>query len=405
MPARKPNDFERLDNGRYKVDGLSQKQFAALFEIIRKEQNKRRRDAYRTITPAMLRRKSPADLAKLGKKEDGTSFTREDLLQLEKNKKSFQKRFDSSKAGITHAQIIAGSTEIDIKRANNQVTDGSGIRYANISIIQGNVTTLRVKASAKNGFEFHAVKLRFEEWDDALMNANPDKGYAKAAKAAVKGRISIACDCGRHEYWYRYLATIGNYCLAPPKEFSPPKIRNPNFKGVACKHVLHVLNKCQTASFVKQFENAMDKQASKVGFGDGRKIVMDEAAAKKQLYTTRKPIDQTEALKEFEKYQQRQQALAIKLSKSDPALVRARNQTLKARSKLKEAQKKAEAAEARASAANEAKQQSQHAARDLARTVYQLFQDMHKGKPEAEIKALAASRTGMTLEQFNKVVE
>jgi hypothetical protein len=394
---------EKLDNGRYKVDGLSQKQFVKLFELIRKEQNQRRKDAYRTLTPAMLRRKSPADLAKLGKKEDGTPFTREDLLNLEKSKKAFQKRYNSKSAGITYLQIIAGSTDIDIKRANNQVSDGSGIRYANISIIQSNVTTFRVKASAKNGYEYHAVKLRFEEWDDALMQAAPDKGYGKAVKAALKGRISIQCDCGRHQYWYRYLSTIGNYCLAPPKEFAPPKIRNPNFSGVACKHVLHVLNKCQHAAFQRQFEKAMSQQASKVGYGDGRKIVISEDDAKKMLYTTRKPLDQSQAMAEFEKYERRQNALAAKLGKNDPALARARKQTLKARTKIKELQKNVEAAEARAKAADESASKARQQNRDQAKIIYSLFKDMHKGKSEAEILALAAQRVGMSVEQFNEI--
>lgn len=397
------NRPEKLDNGRYKVDGLNQKQFVKLFETIRKEQNQRRKDAYRTLTPAMLRRKSPADLAKLGKKEDGTQFTREDLLKLEKSKKAFQKRYNNKSAGITYLQIIAGSTEIDIKRANNQVTDGSGIRYANISLIQSNVTTFRVKASAKNGYEYHAVKLRFEEWDDALMQADPGKGYAKAAKSAVKGRMSIQCDCKRHQFWYRYLSTIGNYCLAPPKEFAPPKIRNPTFTGVACKHVLHVLNKCQHAAFLRQFEKAMEQQASKVGFGDGRKIVISEDDAKKMLYTTRKPIDQSQAIAEYEQYERRQNALNTKLRKNDPALARARQQTLKARTKLKEVQKRADAAEARAKAADESSAKSRQQNRDLARTIYTLFKDMHRGKPEPEIRALAAQKVGMSVEQFTEI--
>lgn len=398
------DNFEKLNNGRYITEGLNQRQFIKVFETIRKEQNKARKRAFRTLTPAMLRRKSAADLAKLGKKEDGTEFTREDLLALEKRRKAFQKRYDNKTAGITYAQIIAGSREIDIKRANNQVSDGSGITQASIALIQSNIVAFRVKASAKNGYTHHMVRLRFEEWDDALADAHPDKGYRKAAAAALKGRISIACDCGRHQFWYRYLSTIGNYCLAPPKEFSPPKIRNPDFSGVACKHVLHVLNKSKSAAFMMRYESAMAAQAAKVGFGDSRKIIIDEKAARKMDNAKQAPIDQSRAIAEFAKYQQRQEALAKKLSTSNEKIQAARAAASKARKRLADAERRADAAEASANKAKEVAQVATQQNRDLARQLYQVFKDVNVGKPDAEVRAIAAQRVGMTIEQFNSII-
>lgn len=399
--------FEKLDNGRYKVDGLSQRDFVKLFEQIRKDQNNRRKSAYRTITPGMLRRKSPADLAKLGQKEDGTPFTRADLLALEKRRRQFQKQYDSKTAGITLAQIIAGSREIDIKRANNQVSDGTGIRQAAIVAIQSNVVTYRVKASDAHGYEAHQVKLRFEEWDDALMNAHPDKGYAKAAKAALNGRISIACDCGRHQYWYRYLATVGNYCLAPPKEFSPAKIRNPQMTGVACKHVLHVLNKSATAAFQKLFITAMERQANKVGFGDSRKIIVDDKAVKKMDKVAKTPIDQTRAIAEFARYQRRQEALSKKLAVSNAAIEKARQQATKARKKLQAAEERAAAAERETAKAKQNYDVATQLNRDLAKQLYQVFRDLHSatGKKDSEIRAMVAQKVGLSTEQLNNIID
>ncbi len=404
MPSK--HDFEKLDNGRYRTEGLTEKQFIQLFNIIRKTQNQRRKQAKRTITPAMLRRKSPEDLAKLGLNSNGLPFTREDLLALEKKKRQFQKKYDSKTPGITLAQIIAGSREIDIKRANNQVSDGSGIKQAALISMQGNVAKFKVKASEKNGKQHHEVALQFHEWDDALMNADPEKGYAKAALAAVKGRMSIACSCDRHTFWYRYLATVGNYCLAPPKEFAPPKIRNPNFEGVACKHVLHALNKSTGPLFQKHFASLMEKQARKVGFGDGRKVILDPKDVAKLDRAVRAPIDQSKALREFQKYQQRQEALAKKLSDKNPAIEKARKEALKARKKLQEVQRQADAARAQAQAAEQKAAAAQQQNRDLARQIYDIFRDLHSatGKSDSEIRALAAQRVGMTADQFNSII-
>ncbi|MCV5390784.1 phage tail protein, partial [Escherichia coli] len=82
---------------------------------------------------------------------------------------------------------------------------------------------------------------------------------------ACAGRISFDCDCGRHQYWYRYLATMGNYCIAPPKEFAFPKIRNPELSGVACKHVLKAATMLQSLAWQRILANQMKQQARRVG--------------------------------------------------------------------------------------------------------------------------------------------
>jgi hypothetical protein len=106
---------------------------------------------------------------------------------------------------------------------------------------------------------------------------------------------------------------------------------------------------------------------------------------------------------EFEKYERRQNALGAKLGKNDPALARARQQTLKARKKLKEVEKKVEAAETRAKAADEASLRSRQLNRDLAKSMIRIFEDMHQGKPEADVKAMVAQKIGLSIEQLNEI--
>lgn len=78
-----------------------------------------------------------------------------------------------------------------------------------------------------------------------------------------RGHLSFDCDCERHRYFFRYIATIGGF-NAGRDETGYPKIRNPGLKGVACKHVLRVMAELQSSAAILHFiEKAMAKaQAS-----------------------------------------------------------------------------------------------------------------------------------------------
>lgn len=45
-------EFLKNRDGRYITDGLSSKDFTRIFDLIRKEQTRKRRQAHRTLTPA-----------------------------------------------------------------------------------------------------------------------------------------------------------------------------------------------------------------------------------------------------------------------------------------------------------------------------------------------------------------
>jgi hypothetical protein len=388
MPAKL--NLESKDNGRYRTGGLDSKQFLQAFKRIQKENAKSRSNrGKRSLTREQLKRKSKADLVKLGRKEDGTAFTKEDLDALEKNKEAFERKYDKNTSGISFQEIMAGSTPIDIKRANNQVSDGSGITSGHIVAVKGNSVAFRVKASAKNGDDDHMAQLRFEEWDDYIEDADVStKGYQKAAKEAVKGRISIACDCGRHQYWYRYLATIGNYCIAPPKEYSSPKIRNPNLKGVACKHVLFVANKLQSPTWANLLATHMKSQAKKTGYTDTKKV-LSEDDIKQQKKSRKGKINEDNIQAEFKKYQKRQAALAKKMASSKTEIDKLRK-GMKARESTIDKQRKA--------LAKEKKEKG-----DLVRFSFPMFKDANTKKnwSNDQLRKEFAKQSGINI----KVVE
>lgn len=396
--------LEKKSNGSFSTAGLNSKQFNQAFDMIQKNNTANRRKASRTITPAMLRRKSKNDLAKLGRKQNGESFTRQDLIDLEKNKQEFEKRYDRTTAGITFLELMAGSREMDIKRANNQVNDGSGITRGNLVIIKANHLTFNVRASMKNGKDSHRVVIRLEEWDDKMGEATPTtKGYQKATGEAVKGRMSIQCSCGRHQYWYRYLATIGNYCVAPPKEFSPPKIKNPNLTGVACKHVLFIANKMVSPSWVNQLSIYMAKQAKKIGYADDSRSrhVLTDKELKVQNKSRKGHINQKALQQEFERYEKRQNRLSKQLEKNKEKYDKLRK-TLKR--KEKQFNKKLDAERQAHQKTLEAERKEKG---DMIRSFYPMFKDNNHGKgwSESTMQSAFAKKTGISLDVITKVLK
>lgn len=347
-------DFLKNQDGRYITDGLSSKDFTRLFDLIRKEQTRKRRQAHRTLTPGRLRNKSAEDILKLGKKKGGTFFTRDDLKGFEKLRSKTREKYDSKTAGITYAQLVASSQAIDIKRANNAVDDGSGIKRATPVSLRHNVINIRVEASDISVHQHHIVRIRFEEWDQMVDDiAEDDKSALKITKSLCAGRVSFDCDCGRHQYWYRYIATAGNFALAPPKEYAFPKIRNPNLKGIACKHVIHAMTRLQSASWQLRIGQAMLQAAKRVGFGDDKRRTtkhFTEEDRKRFNKNRNSQTNQGAMRQEWDKYQRRQKALgnqiardSTKLRTLSDKLLKARKMTQKQRAKAEESQQKLKA--------------------------------------------------------------
>ncbi|WP_318491928.1 hypothetical protein [Photobacterium leiognathi] len=388
--------FEKED-GIYRTGGLSEKQFQQVFKIIQKEQAKARRGAKRTLTPEQLRRKSKAAIAQLGEKSKGVPFTVEDLKQFAANRENFKKRYDSKTDGITYAQIIDGSRDIDIKRANNKVDDGSGITSANLSGMRNNEILIRVRASMKSKHDDHLVKLRLEEWND-LLHEPPGGSYEKAVKKACKGRISIACDCGRHQYWYRYLATMGRYAVSPPTEFAFPKIRNPELKGVACKHVLKAAVMLQSPAWQRIIANQMAKQAKRVSFGDDRmnSHVLTDAELKQAAKNRSTLIDKSKtekaAKRDFKRYEKAQKAFAKKV-KQDEAFTK----------KIRAMANRSRKAEQRA-----IKLESQlQSKKDLVKAMYSMMKDVYsmQGKKASDVVDDMASKFKVTTAKIKAMLK
>jgi len=178
-------------------------------------------------------------------------ITADDLAQFRHNARVAGRRF---KGGITARQVIDMSLSVDRDRARRQINMAvpSAARGARGSNRQVEALELRfiTNAGPDSDVHRHHVTVEFTGYQTAI--ASGAESVKRAAARLRKEGIRFDCDCGRHRYWFRYIATLGRYNAGRP-ETGFPKIRNPKLNGVACKHVLRVMSEIEGGSAVQSF--------------------------------------------------------------------------------------------------------------------------------------------------------
>lgn len=221
-----------------------------------------------------------------------------------------QDQFGKRSKGVPVPDLIAASMPGDRRRAR-------GISNAALYKFAGDTLFFRVTASGDTPTAptHYQVRLKLEEWD-SLVNKYTGKQYLVPAQQACAGRVSIDCNCGRHTYWYRYLATIGNFAVTPPKENVFPKIRNPKLRGACCKHVLKAMLTLQMPIVQQEVSRRMKAEAQAHGFDEDEteyltKKRVDKLAEEGEFNARQAFIDFKKALKAFE--QKKKSPLARKM--------------------------------------------------------------------------------------------
>ncbi|MCA8037049.1 MULTISPECIES: hypothetical protein [Burkholderia cepacia complex] len=158
------------------------------------------------------------------------AITLDDLRAFQQYVKNAKGKF---KAGITAQAVIDLSLQVDRDRANEQ------IRTAVPAQIRGAQVHFITNAGPDSDRVRHHVHVRFLNFD-AVVAASPNDPK-RIGRMVTTGPLLFDCDCGRHTYWYRYIATIGKFNEGR-NETGYPKVRNPRLVGVACKHVLRVMD-------------------------------------------------------------------------------------------------------------------------------------------------------------------
>jgi len=199
-------------------------------------------------------------------------ITNADLKAFQQNIKLTQNRFTK---GVTATQVInlSGGTD-DMTRAISQITSAIPVGAAS-----GKVRFI-TNASKDSDVNRHHVMVEFLGYQ-----AEASSGLTNPRKAALRlrrGILKFDCDCGRHRYWFRYISTIGGY-NAGRAETGFPKIRNPNLKGIACKHVIRVMSEIErgNGSVVSFLTRLMEK--AKTSDTAKASIRMKQEAAEKAI--------------------------------------------------------------------------------------------------------------------------
>ena len=184
--------------------------------------------------------------------------------------------------GITPKDVINHSRLEDVKRANTQIF------LASVFKRKGNVIHFVTNAGIGSKDTHHYVAVQLLEYPQLLLGRTRAPAMTEVKKAVVDGKIRFDCDCGRHRYWYRYIASIGKYNYGID-ETRYPSTRNPQFTGVACKHTLRVMKHLTSPHMI-----AMIGKYARDDIARASNQVRPQRKTTKQL--EREAMKQTEAL-------------------------------------------------------------------------------------------------------------
>jgi len=190
-------------------------------------------------------------------------ITTEDLKQFRNRIGQLKRRstLQKMKGGIRVAQIIklsdkspnmfGGVAEYgDIERSNAQIK-----KAVPASSNKGLMRFITNAGGTTPNVTRHHVNIRFMSYGQAVSMPADKPNSRKIAKWLANEPIRFECDCGRHKYWFRYIAGVGGWGEGRI-ETGFPKIRNPKLMGVACKHVLRVARELMTS---RNVHNHIDK--------------------------------------------------------------------------------------------------------------------------------------------------
>lgn len=147
------------------------------------------------------------------------------------------------KGGITAKQVINLSMPDDRDRANRQIHTAMPVTS------KGGRVQLQTNAGPDSKVQRHQVIIEMLNYNAVIASPVP---AAKVVGEMLRGPIKIECNCEHFRFVYRYIATIGKF-NAGRAEPGFPKIKNPKLQGVACKHILRVMQLVTSSPTFKNY--------------------------------------------------------------------------------------------------------------------------------------------------------
>lgn len=170
-------------------------------------------------------------------------ITLEDLEAFRKNIDALAQNY---RGGITPEQVISLSLQDDIDRANKQIH--SAVPYRR----KAGTVQFITNASSNSEDTVHYVNVEYLGFSRVVFDTNKTSTFS-VKNLVANGNVKFECDCGRYKYWLRYLNSIAGTTLG---RIEPgfPKLRNPQLQGIACKHILRVMQWSRSAAGVGYLE-------------------------------------------------------------------------------------------------------------------------------------------------------
>lgn len=111
------------------------------------------------------------------------------------------------------------------------------IKYVKYVGIENDIMKFYVPSPTK--INMWNTYIQFEEWDAQVRDT--DINGPEAARLLLwSGNIRVHCPCPSFVYWgYQYILTQLDASMFKEERF--PKIRNPQLKGICCKHLRRTL--------------------------------------------------------------------------------------------------------------------------------------------------------------------
>lgn len=211
--------------------------------------------------------------------------------------------------GILVKKVIDLSAPQDRERANKEIHMAAPV------LNRAGVVQFQTNAGPNSNVTRHQVMVQFLAYDAAVSSGLP---VAEAAKQLAKGKIKYDCDCGKHTFWFRYIASIGNFNYGRTED-GFPRVRNPKLFGIACKHMLRVANTIAHGPTFEHFARRMIENGRKT-LSDKQRVMtvkeqqefLDNAASSRKRARTIKTSEEKRAERAAQPAQARKAAAKVK---------------------------------------------------------------------------------------------
>lgn len=232
-------------------------------------------------------------------------LTVSDLAAFRRNMNTARQVLGGRVDGITAKQVIDLSSSNPLRYKNPDIENAASdlekarkeIHFAQALSASNGLIRFVTNASKDSKGSRHHVTVDLLAFGQAVSKlaayeTGDKKGIKTVARWLRDQKLAFECDCGRHRYYFRYVATVGGFSHGRA-EWGFPKINNPDMRGVACKHVIRVMSELKSSSVMLDF---LARHLTKVQASPKSKASMQvtqkdaeaaaETAKKRQILTT-----------------------------------------------------------------------------------------------------------------------